>query len=202
MTRQVTKSLFSFFAFLSSYFSVAADNTLPIPKRFITKHNDDGNAIFDTQLNDELPETILSTHVFYLGYVTQGLPIDLEDNTDIGTYENYISNSPGLSVPGGSVLRIVDFPPGRSAMHRTLSIDYGVVIEGEMELVLDSGENRVMKRGDVAVQRGTKHQWVNTDEEKWARMVFVLQESKQLAVKGVKLEEDLGSLGDELRPSA
>ncbi|RBR22531.1 hypothetical protein FVER53590_25055 [Fusarium verticillioides] len=38
-------------------------------------------------------------------------------------------------------------------MHRTLSIDYGVVIEGEMELVLDSGENRAMKRGDVAVQR-------------------------------------------------
>nr|RBQ98806.1 hypothetical protein FVER53263_20617 [Fusarium verticillioides] len=56
-------------------------------------------------------------------------------------------------------------------MHRTLSIDYAVVIEGEMELVLDSGENRAMKRGDVAVQRGTKHQWVNTDEEKWARMV-------------------------------
>ncbi|SCO83400.1 related to Cupin domain protein [Fusarium oxysporum] len=144
-------------------------------QRFITKHNDDGNAIFDTRLNDELPETVLSTHVFYLGYVTQGFPVDLEDNTDIETYGNYISNSPGF--------------------------DYGVVIEGEMELVLDSGENRVMKRGDVAVQRGTKHQWVNTGEEKWARMVFVLQESKQLAVKRVKLEEDLGSLGDGLRPS-
>ncbi|EXL95218.1 hypothetical protein ACKRZS_014424 [Fusarium odoratissimum] len=202
MTRQVTNTVFSYFEFLSSLFSVAADNTLPIPKRFITKHNDDGNAIFDTRLNDELPETVLSTHVLYLGYVTQGFPVDLEDNTDIETYGNYISNSPGLGVPGGSVLRFVDFPPGRSAMHRTLSIDYGVVIEGEMELVLDSGENRVMKRGDVAVQRGTKHQWVNTGEEKWARMVFVLQESKQLAVKRVKLEEDLGSLGDGLRPSA
>lgn len=99
------------------------------------------------------------------------------------------------------MLRIVDFPPGRSAMHRTLSIDYGGVIVGEMELVLDSGESRVMKRGDVAVQRGTKHQWVNRDEENWARMVFVLQESKQLAVKGVKLEEDLVRLDDELRPS-
>lgn len=174
---------------------------MPIPKRFITKHNDDGNAIFDTRLNDDLPETVLSTHVFYLGYITQGFPIDLEDNTDIETYGNYINNSPGLSVPGGSVLRIVDFPPGRSAMHRTLSIDYGGVIVGEMELVLDSGESRVMKRGDVAVQHGTKHQWVNRDEENWARMVFVLQESKQLAVKGVKLEEDLVRLDDGLRPS-
>lgn len=204
MARQVTNPPFfcSFFAFFYSlFFSVAADNTLPIPKRFITKHNDDGNAIFDTRLNDDLPETVLSTHVFYLGYITQGFPVDLEDNTDIETYGNYINNSPGLSVPGGSVLRIVDFPPGRSAMHRTLSIDYGGVTVGEMELVLDSGESRVMKRGDVAVQRGTKHQWVNRDEENWARMVFVLQESKQLAVKGVKLEEDLVRLDDELRPS-
>ncbi|KAF4955478.1 hypothetical protein FGADI_4451 [Fusarium gaditjirri] len=199
MTYRVTNAVFSFF--LSPLVSIAAENTLPIPKRFITKHNDKGNTTFDTRLNDELPKAVLSTHVFYLGYVTQGFPVDIEDNTDIETYRNYISNSPGLSVPGGSVLRFADFPPGRSAMHRTLSIDYGVVIEGEMELVLDSGENRVIKRGDVAVQRGTKHQWVNTDEEKWARMVLVLQESKQLAVKGVKLEKDLGSLGGELRPS-
>jgi hypothetical protein len=168
MNHQVTNTVFSFFAFLSSLFSVAADNTLPIPKRFITRHNDNGNAIFDTRFNDELPETVLSAHVFYLGYVIQGFPVDLEDNTDIETYGNYITNSPGLIVPGGSVLRFVDLPPGRSAMHRTLSIDYGIVIEGETKLVLDSGESRVMKRGDVAVQRGTKHQWVNTDEEKWA----------------------------------
>ncbi|RKK69275.1 hypothetical protein BFJ69_g12880 [Fusarium oxysporum] len=99
MTRQVTNTVFSYFEFLSSLFSVAADNTLPIPKRLITKHNDDGNAIFDTRLNDELPETVLSTHVFYLGYVTQGFPVDLEDNTDIETYGNYISNSPGFGAP-------------------------------------------------------------------------------------------------------
>ena len=41
-------------------------------------------------------------------------------------------------------------------MHRTQSLDFGVVLEGEIELVLDSGETRLLKRGDVAVQRGTK----------------------------------------------
>lgn len=46
-----------------------------------------------------------------------------------------------------------------SPMHRTVSLDYGVVLEGEVELVLDSGETRVLKRGDVAIQRGTCHAW-------------------------------------------
>ena len=46
-------------------------------------------------------------------------------------------------------------------MHRTVSLDYGVVLEGEVELVLDSGETRLMKRGDVSVQRGTNHAWRN-----------------------------------------
>ncbi|KAF4957476.1 hypothetical protein FSARC_11287 [Fusarium sarcochroum] len=178
-----------------------ANNDLPIPKRFITGHNEEGEAIFDTRLHDELPENPLTNHTFFLGYVTQGFPVDLQDDTDINTYQNYMASHSGLTIPGGSVLRFVDFPPGKSVMHRTMSIDYGIVLEGEMKLVLGSGESRVMKRGDVAIQRGTKHQWVNTDEAKWARMVFVLQESKPLTVNGIPLEEDLGSLGDELGPS-
>lgn len=42
-----------------------------------------------------------------------------------------------------------------SPMHRTVSLDYGVVLEGEVYLVLDSGEERLMRRGDISVQRGT-----------------------------------------------
>lgn len=45
--------------------------------------------------------------------------------------------------------------PGElSPMHRTVSLDYGIVLEGEVELILDSGEKRLMKQGDVAIQRG------------------------------------------------
>ncbi|KAL4728675.1 hypothetical protein ACLX1H_005426 [Fusarium chlamydosporum] len=155
-----------------------AGHQLPTPKRFITGHNDDGKAIFDTQLGDQMPTTNLTSYNFYLGYVTQGFPVDLIRDADIKTYQNYMTNPPGLAVPGGSVLRFVDFPPGAGDMHRTLSIDYGVVLEGAMKLVLDSGESRMMKRGDVAIQRGTVHQWVNVDQVKWARMMFVLQASK------------------------
>lgn len=93
------------------------------------------------------------------------------------------------------MLRIVDMRPGAlSPMHRTVSLDYGVVLEGEVELVLDSGEVRLMKRGDVAIQRGTNHAWRNNSDTVWARMLYVLQEAEPLEVAGQKLEEDYGGI--------
>ncbi|KAJ4170287.1 hypothetical protein NW754_006427 [Fusarium falciforme] len=178
-----------------------AGNQLPVPNRFITGHNQAGKVIFETCLPDALVRTNVGTHDFFLGYVTNEHPVDLQDDKDIGVYEQYLAQPPGLAVPGGTVLRFVDFPPGKSAMHRTVSIDYGIVLEGEMELLLDSGETRHMRRGDVAIQRGTIHQWINPSGNEWARMVFMLQESKPLVVKGVTLEEELGAMEGKLPPS-
>jgi quercetin dioxygenase-like cupin family protein len=63
-----------------------------------------------------------------------------------------------------------------------------------MELVLDSGETRLMKRGDVAIQRGTMHAWRNTSSTSWGRMMYVLQECKPVEVEGEVLKEDYGSM--------
>ena len=79
-------------------------------------------------------------------------------------------------------------------MHRTVSLDYGIVLEGELELVLDSGETRAMKPGDIAVQRGTNHAWRNSSESKWARMIFVLLPGAPLEVAGKMLGEDLDDM--------
>ena len=77
-------------------------------------------------------------------------------------------------------------------MHRTESIDYGVVLEGTIELVLDSGETRVMRRGDVCVQRGTMHAWKNISQNnEWARMMFVLVSADKVVVGGKELAESL-----------
>ena len=58
-----------------------------------------------------------------------------------------------------------------------------------------------MRRGDVAIQRGTIHQWINPSGNEWARMVFMLQESKPLVVNGVALQEELGEMEGKLPPS-
>lgn len=98
-------------------------------------------------------------------------------------------------IPGGTVLRLVDMPPGgQSPMHRTVSLDYGVVLDGSVELILDSGEKRVMERGDMSVQRGTIHAWRNMSDTAWARMLYILQESEPILVEGKGLGEDYGGL--------
>ncbi|OQE10141.1 hypothetical protein PENFLA_c090G05285 [Penicillium flavigenum] len=79
-------------------------------------------------------------------YSTNENPVDLNDDKDIKYAQE---NEPGLHITNGTVVRMIDFGPGvESPMHRAMSIDYGIVLEGEFELTLDSGETRIMKRGD------------------------------------------------------
>lgn len=61
-------------------------------------------------------------------------------------------------------------------MHRTESVDYGVVMEGEIVLVLDDSEVP-LKRGDVVIQRGTNHAWANRSDQP-CRMLFMLVDGK------------------------
>jgi quercetin dioxygenase-like cupin family protein len=75
-------------------------------------------------------------------------------------------------------------------MHRTATLDYGVVINGTTELVLDSGEKKVLKQGDVFVQRGTAHAWRNLTEKQdnsgVLRVFFVFQPIEQVQLEGGK----------------
>ncbi|GKT42346.1 uncharacterized protein ColSpa_02527 [Colletotrichum spaethianum] len=179
-------------------------NNLRRPQRFITDHALDGKAIFNSTLPEEIPQQTISNGAnFYLGYTTEHTPVSFANNKDVESYATRLANPPGIVLPGGSVMRIVDSPPGTlSPMHRTVSLDYGVVLEGEIELVLDSGETRRMRRGDVAVQRGTMHAWRNVSDTEWARMLYVLQESQPLEVAGQVLKEDYGVGMEDVKPSS
>lgn len=70
----------------------------------------------------------------------------------------------------GMAERFEEDEPG---FHRTETIDYGVLIEGELTLCLDGGVTSVLKTGDVVVQMGTRHAWRNTGNT-LARMMFVM----------------------------
>lgn len=84
--------------------------------------------------------------------------------------------------PNGSIFRMVEFPPdhhwqGREdgpsdQVHATPSLDYAIVLQGEIWAVLDEGET-LMRPGDVLIQRGTRHAWSNRSEEQ-AVVAFVL----------------------------
>ena len=74
-------------------------------------------------------------------------------------------------------------------MHRGESIDYNLVLEGEIELILDSGEVTRLRRGDFNVQRCTAHKWRNvTDDGRGpARLFNVLIDIKPLIVNGQRM---------------
>ena len=86
-------------------------------------------------------------------------------------------------------------------MHRTQSLDYGIVLDGEVDLLLDSGEAHRMKRGDVALQRATTHAWRNPSKAEWARMMFVLLNCQPVKMDEVYLKEKLAVGQDEMPPS-
>lgn len=67
-----------------------------------------------------------------------------------------------------------------------------MVIEGELELILESGEKRLMKKGDVAVQRGTNHAWRNPSKTVFARALYVALDASPIVINGETLGESLG----------
>lgn len=145
-----------------------SDSGLPPVQRVVTGHDAAGRAVFKSE--DVTPTRIIPSGdaAFMMIWTTATLPADNNDETD-GRYRDA-----GLTVDGGSVIRIVDMLPGKeSPMHRTNSIDYGIVIEGEIELELDDGAKKIIRPGGIVVQRGTNHLWRNATD-KPCRIAFVL----------------------------
>ena len=179
-----------------------APKTIRPLSRFITTHDETGNARFSNDLSEDMPVQTLANgdYTFSLAYISENFPVRFGHDEDIKVYKKCLDTSLGLAISSGTVCRVVDMSPGlRCAMHRTVSLDYGVVLEGEVELILDSGETRILKRGDVAVQRGTNHAWKNVTPDvvvagkkvgAWARMLYVLVAAEKVDIKGMgRLDE-------------
>ncbi|MEG3086276.1 cupin domain-containing protein [Sphingomonas sp. PB4P5] len=153
-------------------------------RRVVTGHDADGRAII---VSDQFltPTAIPSGDAnFALVWTSAVLPADNNDDSD-GR-----SRSAGLTLHGGSVVRVVDMLPGKaSPLHRTNSLDYGIVLRGTVELLLDDGSVTLVGTGDVVVQRGTIHAWRNPDDEVVARVLFVLTEASARVVEGQPLPE-------------
>lgn len=133
-------------------------SNLPGVTAYLTGHdNSSGKAIVQSARPGSWQSFDKGDMAFNVIYTTSEFPASLNDDVDIAKHDALVSSDKlGLVSPGGTVCRQVDFAPGYDCMmHRTQSLDFGIVLEGEVEMVLDSGETQLMKRGDVAVQRAT-----------------------------------------------
>ena len=168
-------------------------------RRVVTGHDASGKAVvlFDGAApNVRLRKATGLTST--LLWVTDESPADLSGDADEAGRE--IGVAPP---PRGSIFRVVDFPPAaafgvvdnaamlremgmrpgeggarHATMHRTRSIDYAVVISGEITMLLDDSEIQ-LKAGDALVQRGTSHAWVNRGSGS-CRIAFVLIDAEEL----------------------
>ncbi|MDZ5650778.1 cupin domain-containing protein [Nitrospirillum sp. BR 11828] len=162
-----------------------SDSGLPPVRRVVTGHDAQARAVFTA--DDEFPTRRIPSGdaAFTLLWTTATVPADNNDETDGRLREA------GLTLNQGSVIRVVDMLPGGvSPMHRTNSIDYGIVLSGEVELELDDGVKKTVGAGGIIVQRGTMHLWRNPSTTTPARIVFVLIEAPPYLHDGRPLPED------------
>jgi quercetin dioxygenase-like cupin family protein len=162
--------------FAPNGFEAARRTEVPAPaiRRVVTGHNAQGLAVVAL---DEIAQGQIVTQ----GWMTDAVPSNNVDDFESGT------SQPGPSIPGGSALRFADINPGyRSAMHRTSTIDYVFILSGELDMELDGGEVVHLKGGDIVVQRGTNHAWVNNSDSV-CRLASVLIRAEPVVIEGKTL---------------
>jgi naringenin degradation protein FdeH len=164
-------------------------------RRVVTGHRDGKAVVLYDSAAPNQKRRQASGLVSTLIWVTEETPADISGRADRAARE--IGVPPP---PAGSIFRVVDFPPEEGArsreailtemgvvgdhggarhpgMHRTRSIDYAIVLEGEIDMLLDEGEIR-LRAGDVLVQQGTNHAWVNRGAGP-CRIAFVLIDARK-----------------------
>lgn len=153
-------------------------------RRIVTGHDDAGRAVFVSDRRFDPVAVPSGDAAMCLVWTAPDLPVNNDDPVDGREREA------GLTLNGGSVIRTVDMLPGRSSpMHRTSSIDYGIVLSGRLELELDDGATIALSPGDIVVQRGTIHLWRNPSRTEPCRIVFVLTEATPATVNGQPLPD-------------
>ena len=139
--------------------------------RNVAKVIDDGPAANVRQPREGVASTLL--------WCSDQMPVDIsvgEDVEDMGA-----RRLPTQPPPNGSRFIVMEFQPHiRSEMHRTETIDYVAVLSGEIDMDMDDSTVK-LKAGDVMVQRGTHHCWVNRSDQP-ARVAIVLLDAQPLGI--------------------
>ncbi len=152
-------------------------------RRVVTGHDANGRAVVKI---DEVSKNLVSSRPGQSACVvwtTESFPVDNTGDADEGLRQV------GTTLHNGTVFRVVEFGPGVTPRnHRTDSIDYGVVVSGELDMELEDTVVH-LKAGDVLVQRGTIHNWVNRGT--WPCVIaFVLIDAKPVEVDGKLLHAE------------
>ncbi len=142
----------------------------PNIRRVVTGHDESGKAVVKidevcTNYREGRPGAFVCNV-----WTTDTAPADNSGQADGGQREGKFT-----MIENGTVFRIIEFRPGvQQRIHRTDTIDYIVVMSGEIDMELEAGEEVHLKAGDVMVQRGTVHNWINRGSESCVLAVMLV----------------------------
>lgn len=152
-------------------------------RRIVTGHDVNGRAIVKIDEVTQNPPSGRPGRSACVVWTTESFPVDNSGDEDGG------KRQVGTTLKNGTVFRIVEFMPGVSPrIHRTDSIDYAVVMSGEIDMELDDSVVH-LKAGDVIVQRGTIHNWLNRGTEPCV-IAFVLIDAEPVEIAGKVLHAE------------
>ncbi len=118
---------------------------------------------------------------------TDAMPVDNSDAAAARQRQGFVVRHNYVGSGQGTVMRIVEFAPGSPKfMHRTETLDYAILLSGECDLELDDGATVRVRQGDVVVQRGTMHAWVNNGTRPCV-FAFVLIDARPAEAGGQSL---------------
>lgn len=146
---------------------------LPPIRRIVTTHDPSGKAMI--MMDGPAPNRRAGArgNISTLIWGTDETPADVWSAEDFGMRDN--DTQPP---PLGSWFRVLDYPPGMPGrMHRTDTIDYVICMAGGIDMELDDGATVHMKAGDLMIQNGTNHSWINSGDEP-CRIAFALLDAK------------------------
>ena len=159
-----------------------ADLNRPV-RRIITTHTPSGKAIFasDDTLYPVDPLTNFGTPTAETPFAVVQIHRSRTNPVDnTRPLKEYHKSLVPLADTKGPSCRICDIPPGNSPfLHRTISLDYALIVKGEIYLQLDDGVEKLCKEGDIVVTRGANHSWTNKGKEV-VRLFFVVMPSEKV----------------------
>ncbi len=152
-------------------------------RRVVTGHDASGRAVVKIDEVTQNPPSGRPGRSACVVWTTEGFPVDNTSDEDGGKREV------GTTLKNGTVFRVVEFLPGVSArIHRTDSIDYAIVMSGEIDMEMDDTMVHLMA-GDMLVQRGTIHNWINRSTEP-CKIAFILIDAKPVEAGGKVLHAE------------
>lgn len=144
-------------------------------RRIVTGHDDQGRAIVES--DEHLGAVSRGVGGGIEGveiWSTDAMPVRMSDEEAVRQRAGLVARHNHVGSGAGSVVRITEWAPGHTLFpHRTHTLDYGILLSGRLDLELDDGIVVTLSPGDVVVQRGTIHSWINRGSEP-ATIAFIL----------------------------